>query len=614
MKTRTTLILLVVVVAVAAYIRFYERDRPNTVEAKRQAQNVVNFDRDKLESIVIQNGDDRIELRRQDRKWRIETPIKDLADSSVVDALVNDVTDWQKFDTIGAKEIEADKNRLDEFGVAKAKLRLKLQGKEMPPEILIGKDAALEGKVYVRLENSKQVFLVPKNVRDDVSKKPEEFRDKKLTDLTTTQVTRVALKTAAGEMELQKNNEHWEIVKPLRARADDQKVGDLIAQVTTAQIQKFVAEDRGDLHPYGLAEPRGSVTLFTQDDKQGQTLQIGGAAEKEKDQVYARFTARASVYTLPKKIEELLNTRPADLRDKHLVRIDTNMLDRVTIDAPGKGKTVLARKGENWTIASRKDQPANASEVTRLIEALKNEQVTQFVADVASDLPKYSLDKPQLQVTLSSFASENTAETKAGEHPLATISFGKIEADTVYARVGDEPFIVAVHKALLDKIFTDPLQWQELTIFKTKPEQVHRVSVVTDHEWSITRGANNAWTWVAGSGPINQVNVQSLLNTLTNLHAVRWVGGVTPGQAAFDRPQVAITFTTSPDDKQLHKLLVGGPAGDGMWLAKTDEREGTFVINNPDLNALKLPLAGAPATPPPSVAPTVTSTQAPGTR
>jgi hypothetical protein len=51
-----------------------------------------------------------------------------------------------------------------------------------------------------------------------------------------------------------------------------------------------------------------------------------------------------------------------------------------------------------------------------------------------------------------------------------------------------------------------------------------------------------------------------------------------------------------------------------MLLAKTDEREGTFVINNPDLNALKLPLAGASATPPPSVTPTVTPAQSPGTR
>ena len=256
-------------------------------------------------------------------------------------------------------------------------------------------------------------------------------------------------------MELQKKGDHWEIVKPLRARADDQKVGDLFAQVTTARIEKFVADDRGDLRPYGLAEPRGSVTLFTQEDKQGQVLQIGGVPEKEKEQVYVRFAARNAVYTLPKKIEEALNTKPNDLRDRHLVRFETNVLDRITIEPIGKDKIVLARKNENWTIASRNNQPANADEVNRLIETLKNEQVTKFVADVASELGKYGLDKPSLQITLSSFASENTAETKAGEQPFAVLSFGKIEGEDVYARLGDEPFVVAVKRNILDKIPID---------------------------------------------------------------------------------------------------------------------------------------------------------------
>src|SRR5438093_8839726 len=103
-------------------------------------------------------------------------------------------------------------------------------------------------------------------------------------------------------------------------------------------------------------------------EEKGQTLQIGTVPEKEQDQVYVRFAPRGSVYTLPKKIEEILNTKPSDLRDSHLVRIDTNILDRITIDAPGKSKTVLARKGENWTIASRNDVPANSSEVRRLID------------------------------------------------------------------------------------------------------------------------------------------------------------------------------------------------------------------------------------------------------
>ena len=550
---------------------------------------------------MIQNGDDKIELRRQERKWRIEAPFKDQADSGAIENFLADLESWQKYDTIPAKEIANDKGRLDEFGLSKAKLRLKLLGKEMPAEIVFGSDAAFEGKMYVRLEGANDVFLAAQSVRNDISKKPEEFRDKKLTDLTTAQVMRALLKTGAGEMELEKKADHWEIVKPLRARGDDQKIGDLLAQITTARIEQFVAEDRGDLHPYGLAEPRGSITLFAVDDKNGQMLQIGGVPEKLKDQVYVRFAARNAVYTLPKKIEEVLGTKPSDLRDRHLVRLDTNILDRIAIDAAGKGKTALARQAENWTIASRNNAPANSGEVTRLLDLLKNEQVARFVEDVASDLPKYGLDKPQLQLTFSSFASENTAETTAGEHPFATVAFGKTDGDNVYARLGDEPFIVAVRRTLLDNIFADPLQWQELAIFRFKPDEVHKVGVVTDRESVLIRAANKEWTLVKGNEPINQVNVQSLLNTLTLLRAVRWTGATTPAHA-FEKPQITVTFTTSPDDKNTHKLVVGGPAGDGMWFARTDEHEGAFVISNPDLNALRLPLTATPAASPTSTA------------
>jgi hypothetical protein len=596
MKWRTTLILLVIAAAVFAYMFFYERKAPTTEEARRQAQNVVNFTREKIDRIVIQNGDDKINMRRQDDRWRLEAPIKDQADSSLIGTLLSDLQNWQKDATISAKDIETDKSKLSEYGLNKPKLRLKLFGQGAPPEVLFGKDAALEGKMYVRLEDSKETFLASQSIRKEIDKKPEEFRDRKLTGLMTEQVSRLLLKSPAGEMELQKKGDHWEIVKPLRARGDDQKINDLIAQVTTARIEQFVADDRGDLHPYGLAEPRGSITLFAQDDKQGQTLQIGGVPEKEKDQVYVRFSPRAFVYTLPKKIEEILNTKPNTVRDRHLVQIDTNILDRITIDASGKGKTVLARKAENWAIANRNNAPANSSQVRRLIDALQNERVTRFVEEVASNLPKYGLDKPQLQVTFSSFASENTAETKAGERPFVTIAFGKIEGDDVYARTGNEPFIVAVRRALLDKIFTDPLQWQDLSIFLFKPEQIHRCSIVTDTELLLGRGANNQWTWANGKGEINQANMESLLNTLSILRAVRWVVG-NPPPSAFEKPQLVITFTTSPDDKASHKLTVGGAAPDGSF-ARVDQREGTFVINASDVNGLKLPLV-SPTTPSP---------------
>ncbi len=604
MNWKTTVGLLVVVVGLGLYLKYYELRRPDTAEAARQSLNVVNFDRDKIRGIVIQNGDDKIDIRRKDDKWRLETPIKDQADASLIQNLLSDLDGWQKEGTISAKEIEADKNKLAEYGLNRAKLRLKLIGEGAPPEILFGKDAALEGKMYVRFENSKESYLVGQSVRKEIEKKPEEFRDKRLTDLTPAQVARVVLKTRAGEMELQKKADHWEIVKPLRARGDDQKVNDLIAQVTNARIEKFVATDGGDLHPYGLAEPRGSITLFQENEKpagrageQGQMLQIGNPGEKE--QVYARFTARGFVYTLPKKIEEILNTKPDDLRDRHLVRIDTNILDRITIDAPGKGKTVLARNKETWNIASLNNAPANSSEVTRLINTMQNEQVAKFVEDIASNLAKYGLDKPQLQVIFSSFASENTPETKAGERPFATVAFGKVEGDHVYARVDDEPFIVTVRREILDQIFADPVQWEELSIFQFKPEQIHRFSVATDKERWMERDEKKQWRWLQGEGEINQANVQSLINTLSSLRAVRWVGATTP-QHGLDKPQITIAFMYGPEKTDSRTLKIGASAGDGMWFAHVDDRQGTFVISNPDFGALKLPLVSQAAASPAS--------------
>ena len=626
MNWRYTLILAVVALTGVVYFRFFEMKRPSTEEARRQAQNVVNFDRNKIDGIVIKNGDQQIEIRQRENKWRLETPIKDQADGALVENLLSDLETWQKEGTIPAKAIEADKSKLTEYGLNNPKLKLRLLGQGRPPEIWFGKDAALEGRMYVRLQNSKETFLAKQSIRKDIDKKPEEFRDRKLTDLTAAQVRRITLKTPAGEMELEKKVDHWDIIKPLRARADDGKVGDLISQITSAHIQQFVADDRGDLHPYGLAEPRGSITLFDEAEKKdqkveigesikvfgredkGQTLQIGSLSEKEKDQLYVRFAPRGSVYTLPKKTEEILNTKPADLRDNHLVRIDTNILDRITIDALGRGKTVLARKDGNWTIATRNNTPADSGAVQRLIDRLQNERVTGFVEDVASNLPKYGLDKPQMQLTFSSFASENTAETKAGEQPFAGIAFGKPEGDNVYARLTDEPFVVAVRRGLLDQISPDPLQWQELSIFKFKAEQIHRLSVTTEKELSLEHDQNNQWHWLKGSGQINQANVQSLLNTLSSLHAVRWLGATTP-QHGFEKPQLVLAFTTSPDNKASHMLTVGAQNNDGTWCTRVDGREGTFAISNADFSAVKLPLeAQATASPSPTTTPVTSVT------
>ncbi len=611
MRFRTTLILLVLVVGLGLWIKFFESKKPNTAETKRQAGNVLTLDRDKLDGIVIQNGDDRIELHRQKSKWRLTAPVQDQADAAAVDNLISDLESWKKFAIIPGKgDPNVKKDSLAQFGVVQPKLRLKLQLPDGPPEIRFGKDAALEGQMYVRLGDSKDIFVAGQSVRNDIAKKPDDFRDRKLTGLTTAQVTRAVLKSPAGEIELTKKGEHWELVKPLQARGDDQKIGDLLATVTNARIEDFVGGGAGDLHSYGLAEPRGSITLYGADDKQGETLQIGAAVEKKKDQVYGRFLPRNGVYALAKKTEEILTVRPNDLRDHHFVRLDTDSLDRIHIQAERKPEVILARKDENWTIASLNNQPANSAEVRRLLDTLNQQQVARFVADTASELPKYGLDHPSLQLTFSSFASENTAETAAGEHPFLTLSFGKIEGGEVYARVGEEPFVVAVNHQLLGQIWIEAAQWQELSIYKFKPNDIQHFARVTDREESFDRTGPESWK--TPQGEADKTNVQSLLNTLASLRAVRWAGANTTEQG-FEKSPLAITFSVKGDPKTMHKLLIGNSTDNGMWFARVDGREGTFVLSNPDLNALKLPLTKTAATPTPAASAAISPSIVPAT-
>src|SRR3981189_1262557 len=109
MTYRATLTLAIIALAGVPYFRFFEMKWLGTEEPGRQSQNMVNVDRTKIDGIVIQNGDQKIEIRRRDNKWRLETPIKDQADGALVENLLSDLETWQKEGTIAAGDIHTDK-------------------------------------------------------------------------------------------------------------------------------------------------------------------------------------------------------------------------------------------------------------------------------------------------------------------------------------------------------------------------------------------------------------------------------------------------------------------------------------------------------------------------
>lgn len=616
MKLKNTLLLLLLAGGLFAFIKFYESQQMSSREAQERAGKVASFDRDKVDAITIKNSESKIELRKDAKgTWWLEEPVKDRADSLAISQLFTTAESLRYDAVIGGDKKGAEKDQLKEYGLSNSETKVKFSGKDKPVELIFGKDAAVEGKVYVKLETSNTAYVIGKDLKEQISKKVDEFRDHKLTDLNTTQVNKVSLKTGAGEIELEKKDQHWLVVKPLKVRGDDSKIGDLISQAATAHIERFLG-DSSDAGGLGLQEPRATLSLWEEGSKEPAVLKIGGNPKDDRDKTYAKASSRDGVVLLPKAIESLLQTKPNDLRDKSLVRVEADIIDRVTIEGGGKEKIVLARSGESWVRkVDGKDEAINVAAAKRLLDEVRGQEVAAFVSDVATELPKYGLDQPQVKLTFSSYASENTAETKAGEKQIVALHFGKAENGNIYTRVEDEPFIVSVPETLLEVLLTDPLQWQPLEIFDHKAEEVTAVEVSRDGQppISLERDKDKRWKLAKGDGTVNQINVQSLVNTLVKLRAVRWFGATVP-EFGLEKPALTVTFKTGSSSG---KLLVGANTPEELTYAKAEGRRGAFGVSKPDLSALQLsllekaPVAPTPAPVVPSPAPDAAAAPAP---
>ena len=594
MKPKNTLILLILATGLFAFIRFYESKTPGTKEAADQAKRVFNLDLSAIDAISIISNENKIELHKKNSHWEMVTPVQDRADPMAVGRLLNSIGSMDVDSSFFADAKGFDKVSLNDLGLATSSVRLKLQGNDAPPELLFGKDTAVEGKMYVRFDGSKKVYAVSNDLKTQIQKKAEDFRDHKLLEFETRQVNKLNIKTPAGEIEMVKNGDVWSLDKPLAARGDARKISDLIAQVINAHIDTF--ENDTNLSAAGLSDPPGMISLVAGGTDETAVLQVGQPLEKNRNEVYAKLSTRPSVYTMSNKIADVLAIKPNDVRDKHLLELNLDTVDRIHIMPTGKPEITLARKQEDWTLKSQEDAAVNNPLVKKLVSDLQNQQIVAFVSDETSTLPKYGLDSPQLKVGFSAYASENTAESKAGDSAFLTVDFGKAEGDIVYARLESEPYVMSVPRTILDSIPADPALWRDQDIFKFKPDDIKSIEVLRDGLTTAIERRDTGWKIVKGSGAVNPTNIQSLLNILAGLQAVRWTGSSTAG-LGFEKPSLVVSFTTSGG--QSGKLTIGNANPQNMWNAEVAGVPGTFLVNKPDYDILRTDLtAAAPSSSP----------------
>lgn len=568
-----------IAIGLGIFIWILDRRSLGTREQSARRAYLVDMDRADVDQLEIENGDAKTRLVKTNDGWRLTAPVADRADAKVVDTLLYSAQFLKRDDTITKLgKGEQKRNYLKQFGVLRSHLVLRCIGKQTHIELQFGGETAVEGTCYVRVDSKDNVFVTDDDLKNLISKSSDFFRDHQLMPFLTPEVDRVVLTQAAGEIELSRQRDDWQIERPIKARASQAAVNRMLKKISETPVLQFQDEEGGELDTE--ASPN-SITLFSGQSKV--KIACGAAVVNQPGHIYVRVSDRPSTFIVDESLAQTLDQKPNDFRDRKIVRLNPDLIDRITITTKGKPTAQLSRKEDHWVISDQNDAPADAEAVNRLINTLNSNDVSRFASDSASDLISYGLDTPGLAFAFSSYSSENTAEENAGETRIATLAIGREENEAFYARVEEEPYIVALPKALVDHLPTNDFSFRSHEILSLQRTDLTSVEITTKGSTVVlSRNPKGQWAVQGEPGSQNDLAVQAFLNTLSGLQALSWVS---PNSLAAEPPEETIVIHRKSEQKEI-VLQIGEKNPQGDQYATISTFPGTFLIRALDFQNL----------------------------
>jgi hypothetical protein len=583
MKFRSTIALTLIALGLGLFIWILDRRSPGRRE--QRTGYVVDFDRNEVTGLEITNESAKTVLRKTDAGWQIIAPINDRADPRVVDSLLDQTQFLHRDDTISnLGKGEKKQKRLKDFGLLKSHLKLEWQAKNRHSAIEFGADTAVEGTCYVRAQGNDAVFVTANELKNLIAKRSDAFRDHQITPFLTAQIDRIIVHQAAGDIELIRQPNGWQIVRPIKARADDEIVNATLEKINATPVLDFTESEK---IPGTETENSGrSITLFSGEEKV--EISCVSPAPNQPGKIYLRVASRPSLLLVSDSFAQAINVKPNQLRDRRIARLNSDIIDRIRIDLAGTPSVLLARREDHWEITSQQNAPANSEAVSRLIATLNETDVQEFVSDIATDLSRYGLDAPTFRIGFSSYASDNTAESSAGEEPIATLAVGKLEKKAYYARIEEEPYVFSISEQTVSALPIHEFDFRSLDALTLQRDELVSVEIENGGgKFELIRDERGKWLVTEKAEVQDEAALQTFLNTVSRIRAVAWVG---PSQPAYGLEHPVETIRLRAKTGQF-ELQIGGTDERGNRYAVLSNQPGVFLIGANDYQQLSARLA-----------------------
>ncbi len=398
MSIRTTLLLALVLAGLGTYLYFVELPQE---AAQTEAKSLLRFDKDKVSKIELAYPDRRITLAKSAGEWKIAEPIEAEADPTAVSNLINALASaevTQSYDNPGAD--------LAPYGLDKpsATVSLTLEDNSRLPQIKIGKKASVGYSTYVAKGDDPKVYVTSASLQYGIDKKVKDLREKRLVTFEDEEVQKLELASRGKDtVELAKEGEKWQIVRPAKYAADDTEVRSLLSSLRSLRANDFVTDSPENLAQYGLDDPQLTVTLFLGKDLAKKAVLIGKQInEKDASKGYfAKRDAKDTIYEIAEYALKNLSKDVPALRDKRVLGLDPKEVAKAVVKRmDGKGFTLVKSTDDKWSLEGKVEGKPREYPVSHFAEDVATLRASEVVADDPADLKQYGLDQPQIKVSL----------------------------------------------------------------------------------------------------------------------------------------------------------------------------------------------------------------------
>lgn len=414
-------------------------------------------------------------------------------------------------------------------------------------------------------------FIVLVERKADVTRERVE-KARRAVQMDPLQVSYLRLETTNGVIECAKENEEWMLVHPLRARASYAAVQRLLTGLAELPRGEIITpEERAERNlsyaSYGLDHPRASITYG--DALHRQTIQIGRDAPLG-PQLYIRVKSGDYIIATTTNLLALLPASPSALRDRTLIRVPPDRVQRLEIYAGAKFVQLVRQEAGQWLIQQPVVRRASAGAILRWLDTLYHLSATDFVTDAPADVAPYGLDAPALKVTLWTGDKE----------PETTLLVGdgiRERSGLVYAKLAREPTVYAVSTNALPSLTVDADAICDRRITTWQPREVTSLEIKSATATLAISHENGEWQ-VKAPRPwkAEREKVEAVLETWIGAAAVAFLDGVTNLAAlGLDKPAWELVFFRVSETRT---ATAGATQSLRMWVAPVQSQEETVVV------------------------------------